>query len=270
MTRAHEAAENRPDKLPHVLTVSRTPTEELRDHVEDLDAACDLSKVGGLPPMVATVQGSPHAVLRALAAEVLATCVQNNPKAQQQFLNAGVLDTVLQTARDDVDGAVRLKAWFAVSALVRQCPPAQAAFRLGDGFGLLKRAACDDTQPKIQRRALLLARHLATSHPLHLESMVHLGYVRAGAASLASRSGDVRQAGLGLLLDIARHVDFEKLPQAVDDLRHPVLADRLAAVRGALAAAGTPGEEDADAEERELADQLAAMLAVPSAGRDAR
>lgn len=238
--------------------------EELKDHVEDIDTACDLSKVGGLPPLLSTIRGSPHAVLRALAAEIVATCVQNNPKAQQQFLEASALDAVLQCARDDVDPTARLKGLFAVSALVRECPPAQAAFRLGDGFGVLKRAMCDDGEPKIQRRAFALARHLATSHEQHLDTMVQLGYIRAGAAALGARSADVREASLGMLLDVARHVNFEKVPQAVDDFRHPALAARLAAVRAALVNQTEDADRDAGAEERELADQLAAMLGAGS------
>jgi hsp70-interacting protein len=236
--------------------------EELKDHVEDIDQACDLSKVGGLPPLLSTIRGSPHARLRALAAEIVATCCQNNPKAQQQFLDAGALDAVLLLARDDADPTARLKGLFATSALVRQNPAGQKAFRLGDGFGMLKRAMCDDREPKIQRRAFILAKHLATSHDMHLDTMAQLGYIRAGASALASRSSDVREASLGMLLDIARHVNFERFPTAVDDFRHPMLVAGLGAIRTTLAKQTDEGERDASADERELADQLAVMLGM--------
>lgn len=236
--------------------------EELQDHVEDIDAACDLSKVGGLPALLGTIGGSPHASLRALAAEVVATAVQNNPKAQQALLDAGALDCVLRLARSDVDTGARLKGLFAVSSLVRQFPPSHAPFRLGDGFGLL-RASMADEDPRIQRRAFLLARHFASTCDAHLDTMVQLGFIRAGAAALLSPRRDVRESALGMLLDVARHVDFQALPTALDDFRHPALAMRLHALRSALAE-----EEEAGAEERDLADRLARMLA-PGGASDA-
>ncbi len=226
--------------------------------MEDINAACDLSKVGGLPPLLSTIRGSPHARLRALAAEVVATVVQNNPKAQQALLDAGALDAVLQLARADTDATARLKGLFAVSAMVRLFPPAQAAFRLGDGFGLLKRAMGDE-EPKIQRRALMLARHFATTTDANLTTMIELGYVRAGAAALLSAHRDVREASLGMLLDVARHVDFTAVPAALDDFRHPALAMRLKALHAALADVAEE-EREAAADERTLAEQLMRML----------
>jgi hypothetical protein len=48
------------------------------------------------------------------------------------------------------------------AGLVRLCPAAEAAFRLGDGFGLLKSAVCSG-EPRLQRKALALARYLLTT-----------------------------------------------------------------------------------------------------------
>lgn len=48
---------------------------DLMERVESIDNAGDLHTIGGLVPLIATM-GSPHGTLRALAAEVLATCVQ--------------------------------------------------------------------------------------------------------------------------------------------------------------------------------------------------
>jgi hypothetical protein len=81
--------------------------------VEDIDCACDLSKVGGLNALLAVLR-SPHATLRAAAAEVLATAAQNNPKAQQQLLDGGVMERLLPLAREDADDTVRLKGLLAL------------------------------------------------------------------------------------------------------------------------------------------------------------
>ena len=51
----------------------------LRDAVY---AAADLTTIGGLPTLLSLLQ-DPHASLRWRAAEVVATCVQNNPPVQQ-------------------------------------------------------------------------------------------------------------------------------------------------------------------------------------------
>ncbi len=81
--------------------------------MEDIDTACDLSKVGGLPPLLA-LMASPHAALRAGAAEVLATAVQNNPKAQERALAGGALAPVMELARSDSDATARLKGFLAL------------------------------------------------------------------------------------------------------------------------------------------------------------
>jgi hypothetical protein len=69
----------------------------------------------------------------------------------------------------------------------------------------------------------------------------------------------MREGALALLLAIARGVDFDLSPAAVDEFRHPALAERLAALRASLAAL-PPAEEELAEEERSLADALHAML----------
>ena len=178
--------------------------------MEDIDCACDLSKVGGLNALLGVLR-SPHAALRAAAAEVLATVAQNNPKAQQQLLDGGVMERLLPLTREDADDTVRLKGLLALgcasrrasvsaaaahpeacharsAGLIRNFPAGEAAFKLGDGFGLLKAslaaqqayrrvlyryrsrgfqrpsqsAACSG-ELRVQRKALQLARALLTT-----------------------------------------------------------------------------------------------------------
>jgi len=51
-----------------------------------LHAAADLHTIGGLPTLLSLLQDS-HASIRWRAAEVVATCVQNNPPVQQVSLS---------------------------------------------------------------------------------------------------------------------------------------------------------------------------------------
>ena len=50
--------------------------------------------------MLLGLLGSCHAPVRASAAEVVATCVQNHPPVQQFFLEGGALPRLLQLFRD--------------------------------------------------------------------------------------------------------------------------------------------------------------------------
>ena len=226
----------------------------MQEHCEDIDVACDLSKVGGLPPLLATLRDSPHPTLRALAAGLVATVVQNNPKAQAALLDAGALQAVLHSARHDPEVAVRSKALLAVSCLVRGCAPAVVAFRLGDGFGALRAALGEEG---LQKRALFLAHHFAGLSDPDLHAMVELGFVRGATAALGSADRGYREAGLRFLLELAHNVDFEAEPRALSDLRHPLLEERL---RGREAALAGGEEGEAAEEERQLVGDLLTML----------
>lgn len=232
----------------------------MHDLVEDIDVACDLAKVGGLPPLLAMMRDSPHARLRALSAEVVATCVQNNPAAQAALLDAGALDAVLACARSDADSTARGKALLALSCLVRGCDAAAIAFRLGDGFGALRAALGDG---RLAKRALFLARYFAGQSDADLATMVELGFVRAGCAALASHERETREAALAFLLTTAQNVDFDALPAALDHFRAPALESRLRAMRKQLG----PGTAEDDAEdERALVSALLKMLVAPPPG----
>ena len=89
--------------------------------------------------------------------------------------------------------------------------------------------------------------------------VVELGFIRAGAAALLSADGQLREAALALLLEVARCVDFDAVPAALDDFRHPQLAQRLAALRAAFAAL-PPDEAEGAAEEATLAEAQHRML----------
>ena len=102
-----------------------------------------------------------------------------------------------------------------------------------------------------------------THVPLHSRAVVDLGFIRAAAAALLSQDGLLREAALALLLAIARCADFDALPRAVDELRHPALAERLAGLRAQLAAL-PPAAAERAADEAELANALHAMLAPAS------
>lgn len=114
--------------------------EELQDHAEDIDAACDFPKVGGLPPLLALLSSSPHASLRAASAGILSTVAANNPKAQASMVAGHAVGPLVASLSADADAGVRAKAALALSSLLRNCRGAQAAFGLAGGHAALLRA----------------------------------------------------------------------------------------------------------------------------------
>ena len=69
-----------------------------------------MHRIGGLVPLLSYLK-NPHASLRARAAEVVSTIVQNNPKSQQLVMEANGLENFIS----DSDITVRTKALGAIS-----------------------------------------------------------------------------------------------------------------------------------------------------------
>lgn len=75
----------------------------------------DLYNIGGLGPLLRYL-GSSNANLKAKAAEVVSTIVQNNPKSQNLVIEAKGLKLLMDNFKNDSeDDAVRIKALGAIS-----------------------------------------------------------------------------------------------------------------------------------------------------------
>ena len=76
--------------------------EELSDIVEEIDFARDLRSIGGLPVLKSLVQCD-HPTLRWRAADVIATCCQNNlpvqVRARENMLLAPYTNVLMSAAR---------------------------------------------------------------------------------------------------------------------------------------------------------------------------
>ena len=157
--------------------------EELTDRVSGVDNGGDLHTLGGLEPLVRYVASSPHARLRAAAAEVLGTTVQNHPKAQEAALGCDAMGPLLRMAAGEGDDApptdaaqaestttaqgdasegtkelvkARVKALFALSCLLRGCARAQEAFQLGPGEVVARwRGVCSDLSSSFHQIRIL-------------------------------------------------------------------------------------------------------------------
>ncbi|KAF7825645.1 hsp70 nucleotide exchange factor fes1-like [Senna tora] len=113
--------------------------DELQEHVESIDNANDLNTIGGLAPLIEYLK-NPHANIRAKAADVLTTIVQNNPVSQKLVMEARGLEHLIANFTNDDDINVRIKALGAISSLIRHNKLGTHAFRLANGYGALREA----------------------------------------------------------------------------------------------------------------------------------
>ncbi|KVI03386.1 hypothetical protein Ccrd_018312 [Cynara cardunculus var. scolymus] len=166
--------------------------EELQEHVESIDMANDLNSIGGLTPLLNYLRNS-HANIRAKAAEVVSTVVQNNPKSQQLVMDANGLEPLLSNFASDGDITVRTKALGAIS--------------------------CE--------KALNLIQYLLQENPSDRNVVTELGFPRIMTHLASSEDGEVREAALSSLYELSKdktgeadnsvHVDDEKLKQVLQD-----------------------------------------------------
>lgn len=190
---------------PATLEEKERLLEELVEIVESIDQAKDLATVGGLPTLLALLRG-PELSLAWRAAEVMATCVQNNPEVQETFLEKQVPQAVLPLV-SAAQAIVRVKAWLALSCQVRGHAPSLRWFLGEGGVAHLVEATCDE-DPRVHRKALQLLAYVLAAAPAGAAA----GAVPADGAALVPRltalvaeseDEDVRVASLGVLRVLA-------------------------------------------------------------------
>ncbi|KAL6534303.1 hypothetical protein OROHE_013228 [Orobanche hederae] len=177
--------------------------DELQEHVESIDMANDLHSIGGLVPLLSYLRNS-HPNIRAKAAEVVSTIVQNNPKSQQLAMEANGLEPLLSNFISDPDVTVRTKALGAISSLIRHNKPGVAAFRLANGYAAL-RDALSSENVRFQRKALNLLHYLLTENQSDCGIVTELGFPRIFMHLVWNEDPCVREAALRVLLDLAQY-----------------------------------------------------------------
>ncbi|CAL5388337.1 unnamed protein product [Camellia sinensis] len=176
--------------------------DELQEHVEAIDMANDLHSIGGLVPLLGYLKNS-HANIRAKAADVVTTIVQNNPRSQQLVMDANGLEPLLSNFTSDPDVTARTKALGAISSLIRHNKPGIAAFRLANGYAGL-RDALSSENVRFQRKALNLIHYLLHENWSDCYVVTELGFPRIMMHLASSEDAEVREAALRGLLELAR------------------------------------------------------------------
>ncbi|KAE8099354.1 hypothetical protein FH972_017343 [Carpinus fangiana] len=225
--------------------------DELQEHVESIDMANDLNSIGGLVPLLGHLK-SPHANIRAKAAEVVTTIVQNNPHSQQLVMEANGLEPLLSNFSSDPDVTARTKALGAISSLIRHNKPGIAAFRLGNGYAAL-RDALGSENVRFQRKALNLIHYLLHENSSDCNVISELGFPRIMMHLASSEDAEVREAALRGLLELARDKTKEdngRLGEEDEKLKQ-VLQERINGI-----SLMSPEDLGAAKDERRLVDSL--------------
>ncbi|KAL4855954.1 Hsp70-binding protein 1 [Chlorella vulgaris] len=205
---AATAAES--DAEPATLQQKEQLLDELMDIVDSIDLARDLHTIGGLTTLLELLD-SPHPSLRWRAAEVAATCAQNNPDVQKAFLEGGALLRLLPLLHD-ADSTVQTKALLAISCLVRGYPPALIQLRQQDGPKLLIRLLAQP-EPRLQRKCLQVLQYMLRVVPLDRLPACEAGLVPALSSALESEDSGVREAALAAAQQLAADNDCLRILQ---------------------------------------------------------
>ncbi|XP_047311332.1 hsp70 nucleotide exchange factor fes1-like [Impatiens glandulifera] len=221
--------------------------DELQEHVESIDNANDLNSIGGLVPLLGYLKSS-HSNIRAKAADVVTTIVQNNPKSQQLVMEANGMEPLLSNLASDPDLTARTKALGAISSLIRHNKPGVSAFRLANGYASLRDALSSDNE-RFQRKALNLIQYLLNENGSDRKTVTDLGFPRI-MMHLVSTSEDleVREAALSGLLELAQG---SRLAEEDGEKLKKILQERIERI-------GLMSAEDLGAarEERQLVDTI--------------
>jgi hsp70-interacting protein len=195
-----------PDEVLQSQGVTPTDIEdmldELQEHVESIDMANDLHSIGGLVPLLNYLKNS-HANIRAKAADVVTTIVQNNPKSQQLVMDANGLEPLLSNFASDSDVTARTKALGAISSLIRHNKLGVTAFRLANGYAAL-RDALSSENVRFQRKALNLIQYLLEENSGDCQVVSELGFPRVMMHLASSEDAEVREAALRGLLELTK------------------------------------------------------------------
>ncbi|XP_030480711.1 hsp70 nucleotide exchange factor FES1 [Cannabis sativa] len=226
--------------------------DELQEHVESIDMANDLHSIGGLVPLLGYLKNS-HANIRAKAAEVVTTIVQNNERSQQLVMEANGLEPLLSNFTSDPDVTVRTKALGAISSLIRHNKPGSIAFRLANGYAAL-RDALSSENVRFQRKALNLVHYLLHENSSDCSVVSELGFPRIMLHLASSEDAEVREASLRGLLELARDKSGEtsgRVTDVNDDKLKQILQERINGI-----SLMSPEDLGAAREERHLVDSL--------------
>ncbi|XP_070386500.1 hsp70-binding protein 1-like isoform X2 [Dermacentor albipictus] len=208
----------------HRESAEQAPTEEacctlesaletITEYVGSIDYAKDFHKIGGFD-VLEDLLCFPNSGVQSKACELVAELVQNSPYCQKQA--AYSLKFLLQLV-DATQEAVRLKALYAVSCLVRHNILVYLEFEKLDGFSVLLRALQSES-PRLKTKAGFLLSSLCSQQGKSRDTLIRMGFVEQLAAMLRHEPGPHREHLLSTLDTLV-----SVCPSAREECRRPEL-----------------------------------------------
>ncbi|CAK4617985.1 unnamed protein product [Aphanomyces euteiches] len=177
--------------------------DEMLTRIDQIDNAQTFVKIGGLTSLLSLFD-NPRATIRAGAAEVFATCAQNNPPVQKAGLDAHVLEALCKLARDE-NATCQVKAILGISCMIRSLDKTAELWFVQkcDGLQLLQTCLTKDDL-RLQRKALFLLRYLANADLANAQQLLDQGqYISACKQFIGKDDVDLNESSLQALADFA-------------------------------------------------------------------
>ncbi len=176
--------------------------EELNEHCERIDAANDLSKIGGLKVLLEATK-DPSAEIRSNVAFVIGTCAQNNPEFQNVLAEQGGIEALLHLLAATETPQVRGKALFALSGAMRNnLNNCNMCMRL-NGFESMTRSL-HGTDLAFRRKLTFILNNFVMEVPAIAELLIQKAEVDAILEQLTSDDTDLLFNTLTLLGTLTR------------------------------------------------------------------
>ncbi|RHY91973.1 hypothetical protein DYB37_001965 [Aphanomyces astaci] len=178
--------------------------DEMLTRIDQIDNAQTFIKIGGLASVLHLFD-SPRASIRSGAAEVFATCAQNNPPVQKAGLDGHMLEALSKLAQEDVDTTVRVKAILGISCMIRGLDKTAEQWFVQKCDGLRILQACIQTGDlRLQRKALFLLRYLANASATNAQQLLDQGvYITACSSFIGKDDVDLNESSLQALAEFA-------------------------------------------------------------------
>ena len=149
--------------------------ECIGDWVGQIDMANNFHKIGGFSSLSRCLK-SPHASIRNQAANAIAELAQNNPYCQENFVQDGFLDQLFHMLTNDPESQV--KAMYAISCIIRECPSAQDKYLNMNGPSLVMNTTMESKNEKLRIKACFFISAICEENKDVKKAFIDMGFPR--------------------------------------------------------------------------------------------
>nr|BAN21189.1 hsp70 binding protein [Riptortus pedestris] len=194
--------------------------DKIADFVDNIDAANDFFKLGGFDVVNMCLE-SPSAGIRWRIADVVAQCTQNNPFCQAHAVAMNFQQPLLTMVDLDNDDKCKVKAFFAVSCIVRDCAEGLKQFISHDGFSVVLRGMQSSVE-RLRNKTTFFLSAMITKNPDIKEILFKMGFVEQLIALIRGDHTSCHEHIISALLSLVQNYD-----EAQAECRRPEFELRL-------------------------------------------